>query len=88
MLIRKASAVAVGGGLLSALAAIGWPALLLIVAVTSMAVTAACWVLNDPERPERLALLIHACRSPASRLPSTRLPRQREKAGGRNRPMA
>lgn len=61
-MLRNVGAVALGGSLLSAFAAVGWPALLLIVTLAMMVVAATCWILNSSERPKRLAVLILAFR--------------------------
>jgi hypothetical protein len=58
------SAAGVLGGL-SLLAATGWAGAVLSIAVVFALVGAACWVLGDPHRPGRLALLIRTCRVPA-----------------------
>jgi hypothetical protein len=60
MMIRRVAAATFGGGLLSALATTGWPALVLVSAVVIIALAALCWVLNNGDRPKRLALLIRA----------------------------
>ena len=60
MTIRRVAGAACGGGLLSALATTGWPALVLVSGVVVVALAAGCWVLNNGDRPERLALLIRA----------------------------
>ncbi|MEV4759663.1 hypothetical protein AB0J86_31830 [Micromonospora sp. NPDC049559] len=59
---RVGAALVGGGGVVSALATVGWPALVLMAAMTVTAVVAMCWVLNDRDRPRRLALLIAAWR--------------------------
>jgi hypothetical protein len=69
--IRRVTAATFGGGLLSALAITGWPALALVSAVAIVAVVAICWVLNNGDRPKRLALLIRAWRDSRPR-PTTR----------------
>ncbi|MEO3929516.1 hypothetical protein ABGB07_37515 [Micromonosporaceae bacterium B7E4] len=60
--LRRAGAVAAGGGLVTGLSLVDWPVLLALLAVSTMAVGAICWVVSDQERPERLALLIHSWR--------------------------
>jgi hypothetical protein len=65
--IRSPAAVVIVGVLSSALA--GWPALLLLAVLGAMAIGAACWVLNDQDRPERLALLIRAYRDRSAHRP-------------------
>jgi hypothetical protein len=56
---------ATGGivGVLSALLAAGWVGAVLLTAVVGVFVGAMCWVINDPYRPERLALLITSWRT-------------------------
>lgn len=73
MVIRRVAAATFGGGLLSTLAAVGWPALVLVSAVAAVALAAVCWVLNNEDRPERLALLIRAWRDTRPRTPDRRV---------------
>lgn len=60
MALRGLGVAAVGGGLVSA---IGWLAPFVLLGAVAMAIAAVCWVLNDHERPRRLALLIRAWRT-------------------------
>lgn len=60
MALRGLGVAAVGGGLVSA---IGWLAPVVLLGAVAMAIAAVCWVLNDHERPRRLALLIRAWRT-------------------------
>ncbi|MDW5323510.1 hypothetical protein [Plantactinospora sp. KLBMP9567] len=62
MPLRRAGAVAAGGGLVTGLSLVDWPVLLALFAVSAMAVGAICWVVNDRDRPKRLALLIRSWR--------------------------
>jgi hypothetical protein len=78
MVIRRVAAATVGGGLFTALATISWPALAMVSAVVIVALAAVCWVLNNGDRPKRLALLIRAWRDSRSR-PTDR--RQRGRTG-------
>ncbi|MFI1196420.1 hypothetical protein ACH4T9_24640 [Micromonospora sp. NPDC020750] len=59
---RRLSMFIASGGVLSVLAAAGWPMVVLLLVTTGMAVSLVGWVVNDRERPERLALLIRAAR--------------------------
>jgi len=63
--LRSFGVVALGGGVVSALHTIGWPAPVVLLGSVAMAIVAICWVLNDHERPRRLALLIRAWRGQA-----------------------
>jgi hypothetical protein len=65
MSLRRVAAV--GGGLLTGLAMLNWPALLTLLAVSGMTVVATCWVVSDPDRPKRLALLIRTWRANPAR---------------------
>ncbi|MDT5039198.1 MAG: hypothetical protein QOE51_183 [Actinoplanes sp.] len=51
------------GGVISALLAGGWTGVVLLASLILVLVGALCWVIADPERPGRLALLITSCRS-------------------------
>ncbi|MBE1484656.1 hypothetical protein [Plantactinospora soyae] len=62
MPLRRAGTAAVGGGLLTGLAMLDWPALVTLLAVSAMAMAATCWVVADQDRPKRLALLIRTWR--------------------------
>ncbi|MGX7675998.1 hypothetical protein [Plantactinospora sp. DSM 117369] len=62
MPLRRAGAVAAGGGLVTGLSIVDWPVLLALFAVSAMAMGAICWVVSDQDRPKRLALLIHSWR--------------------------
>jgi hypothetical protein len=57
-MLRPALGVAAGGGVLSTLLTTGWAGAALLIAVVLVLVGAVCWVVNDPQRPDRLALLI------------------------------
>ncbi|MFF5172575.1 hypothetical protein ACFY3U_08080 [Micromonospora sp. NPDC000089] len=63
------SAFAAGGGVASAIAVTGWPAVVLLLAAGGLTAALLGWVINDRERPKRLALLIRAVRQdpPAGR---------------------
>jgi hypothetical protein len=63
--MRAALSTLTGTGVLTVLAALGWPAILLTVAVIVVFAVGVRWVLADPSRTERLAILIHAFRRPS-----------------------
>jgi hypothetical protein len=63
MQMRGFGAAVGGGGLFSALIAAGWAGAVLAAAVVLTLVGAVCWVVADPDRPGRLALLIDSWRS-------------------------
>jgi hypothetical protein len=55
-------------GMLSAVVTAGWAGAALSVVIVVTLVGAVCWVINDQNRPERLALLIKSWRGiPSSR---------------------
>ncbi len=68
----------VGGsaGVLSTIFAAGWAGVILIMATVVFVTGALCWVVNDADRPARLAMLLRACRPRAVRDPR-RPPHQR-----------
>ncbi len=72
--VRRLSMFAASGGVASAVAITGWPAIVLILGAAAMTAALVGWVINDRERPERLALLIRAVRhhSPATRASQSR----------------
>jgi hypothetical protein len=49
--------------LLSALLTAGWASVALLLVVVVIVVAAVCWIVADPERPDRLALLITSWRA-------------------------
>lgn len=51
------------GGLITTLLAGGWTAAVLLTVLVLVLVGAVCWVIADPDRPGRLALLITSWRS-------------------------
>ncbi|MGI5147879.1 hypothetical protein ACQEVC_16125 [Plantactinospora sp. CA-294935] len=89
MPLRRAGAVAAGGGLVTGLSLVDWPVLLALFAVSAMAVGAICWVLSDQDRPKRLALLIRSWRgqprpaAPAPRAVARRPSAPRSRAAAR-----
>ncbi|MEO3778703.1 hypothetical protein ABGB16_18000 [Micromonospora sp. B11E3] len=56
------SAFAASGGMVSLLAMSGWPAVVLLLVAAAMTAALVGWVVNDRERAERLATLVHAFR--------------------------
>jgi len=60
--VRGVMATIGGGGALSVLAAIGWPGIVLAVAVVVLIVLGCCWVLSDGDRTRRLVMVIGAMR--------------------------
>jgi len=63
MLRQTLGVTAGGGGVLTALLTAGWTGVVLVAAVVVVLVGAVCWVIADPERPARLALLITSWRT-------------------------
>jgi len=49
--VRKLAAAFGGTAAISVAAAVGWPGLVLALAVAAFVVAAACWVLNVPAAP-------------------------------------
>lgn len=89
--MRQALGITAGsGGLLSTLLAAGWTGVVLLGAVILTVVISICWVIADPERPKRLALLITATRGgrsprrPAQRPALDKPPAPRQKTGADN----
>jgi hypothetical protein len=62
--MRAALSTLTGTGVLTVLAALGWPAVLLAVAVILVLAAGVWWVLADPGRTDRLVTLIHALHRP------------------------
>ncbi|MFC6022245.1 hypothetical protein ACFP2T_39575 [Plantactinospora solaniradicis] len=79
-MLRRAGTVAAGGGLVTGLSMVDWPALLALLAVSAMAITATCWIVSDRERPKRLALLIRTWRGQPPRPSAARASRPRPRA--------
>ncbi|MFB9850539.1 hypothetical protein ACFFMR_09095 [Micromonospora andamanensis] len=67
MAVPRLSALAAGGGVFSVLALAGWPAVVVLLAAAAMTTALLGWVVNDRERPERLALIIRAIRQQPTR---------------------
>ncbi len=61
--VRKLMTVFGGTAATSVLAAVGWPGLILALAVIAFVVAGVCWILNDAGRAARLARLIRELRS-------------------------
>ena len=59
---RALGTAAGGGGLISMLMTSGWAGAALIALVAAISLGALCWIIADPERPGRLALIIGSCR--------------------------
>lgn len=78
MAARRLSLFAASGGMASAVAIKGWPAVVLLLAATAMTAALVGWVVNDRERPERLALLIRTVRQST---PATRAGQSRSTSG-------
>ena len=62
MLRHTLGVTAGGGGVLTALLTAGWTGAVLLAGVVIVLVGAVCWVVADPDRPGRLALLITSWR--------------------------
>jgi hypothetical protein len=62
--MRAALSTLTGTGVFTVLAALGWPAGLLAVAVLLVLAAGVWWVLADPGRTDRLVALIHAFHRP------------------------
>ena len=60
--VRKLATVSSGTAAVSVVAAVGWPGLILALAVIVFVVAGVCWVLNDAGRAKRLARLIRELR--------------------------
>jgi len=60
--VRKLATAFGGTAAISVVAAVGWPGLVLALAVTAFVVAAACWVLNDAGRSARLTRLVRELR--------------------------
>jgi Flp pilus assembly protein TadB len=60
--VRKLGTVFSGTAAVSVVAAVGWPGLILALAVIAFVVAGACWVLNDAGRAARLTRLVRELR--------------------------
>jgi hypothetical protein len=49
---------AVGGGMVAAVLGAGWVGAVAVTTVAVVFIAAVCWVVADPHRPRRLALLL------------------------------
>ena len=64
--MRRLLTTATGGGVLTTLLATGWAGVALAVTVVIVLTAAVCWIVADPHRPRRLALLIQTWRGTRS----------------------
>ena len=58
----KLAKVLSGSGVVSLIAAFGWPVVVLALVTIALALVAACWLLNDPGRASRLIRLVREVR--------------------------
>lgn len=70
--MRRLLAGSGASGALATLLAKGWTGIALAMAVIIVVVLALCWIINNPDRPERLALLLAAWRGTRSTREMTR----------------
>jgi HAMP domain-containing protein len=54
----RAALTAAGGGTLASVAAVGWSAVVLLIALGGLVLAAGVWVLRDDQRTRRLATLL------------------------------
>jgi len=66
MVGRTLSASATTGGVVFTLLAMGWDGVALVAGVVLLLTATLCWIVNDPHRPVRLALLLSAWRGTPS----------------------
>jgi hypothetical protein len=81
-MLRRAVATVSGGGVIGVLAQAGWVGAVVLIGVVLVVVAAVCWVIADPDRPARLALLLMAWRAPGTGAERGRLRRGRSRRGG------
>jgi hypothetical protein len=67
----RALASTAGGGALAAALATGWVGAVLLIALVLVPTLAVCWVIADPDRPHRLAVLLTAWRHEPSAMVGT-----------------
>lgn len=84
--MRRVLAGTGAGGVVGTLVAKDRTGVVLVAAVIIVVVLAACWVLNDRNRPERLALLFAAWRGmPSTRGRASRMNSSRSSLGRKRR---
>jgi predicted small integral membrane protein len=66
-MLRRLARTTAGGGVLATVLATGWVGAATLLGVALLLVGAVCWVIADPERPARLALLFTALRGSRDR---------------------
>jgi predicted small integral membrane protein len=66
-MLRRLAGATAGGGVLATMLAAGWVGAAVLLGVALLLVGAVCWVIADPDRPARLALLFTAWRGSRDR---------------------
>jgi hypothetical protein len=62
-MVRRLIGTATGGGVLGTVLTAGWVGGMVLIGVVVVLVGAVCWVLADPDRSARVALLVTAWRT-------------------------